>query len=223
MEKELKFIDYLKSNAYNNLDISNHKLDLHGWVNDGFDKSLNIVTEYLKNKENVIFFEVGSWKGASISKITSKFKENIDLKYIMCIDTWLGAPEFLTWGLDDSTRGISLGAQNGYPTVFYTFTKNMKLLGYNDKVIPFPMPSIQAADVLSYYNISADAMYIDGSHEYKSVIDDLETYKKLLKPGGILWGDDYDNYWPGVKQAVDEFSNKYKYKLTITGNNWIIQ
>ena len=219
MENESKFINYLKTNAYDNLDISSHTLDLQGWVNGGFDECLQLVISFLKDKENIVFFEVGSWKGASVSKICENFNQ-IDLKYIICIDTWLGAPEFLTWGLDDNTRGISLNIENGYPKVFYTFTKNIKTLNLHNTIIPFPISSIQAADVLEYYKIYADAMYIDGAHEYKAVIADLETYKTILKPGGILWGDDYN--WPGVYQAVNEFSTKYNYKVTVIDVNWLI-
>ena len=86
----------------------------------------------------------------------------------------------------------------------------MKCLKHDDIVAPFPMSSIQAAEVLRYYKIIADVMYIDGSHEYKAVICDLEEYRTLLKPGGIIWDDDYCDGWPGVIKAVDEFSLKRK-------------
>ena len=125
----MEFIDFLKQSAFKDLDTSGHKVDLQGWVNEGFHNVLHTITEELKDKTQVIFFEVGSWKGASASHICSYFKQkNVDVHSVICIDTWLGAPEFLTWGLSDPTRGVSLANVNGYPTVFYTFTKNMKCL-----------------------------------------------------------------------------------------------
>ena len=218
------FIQFLKKSAFDNLDISSHNLDLQGWVNGGFQECLNSITDSLKGKNKVLIFEVGSWKGASCSQICQHMKRTgVDIDSVICIDTWLGAPEFLTWGLNDATRGSSLLMENGYPRVFYTFTKNMKFLGNHDIVAPFPMSSVQAADVLSYYNIKADVMYIDGSHEYQSVKADLETFRPLLKPGGVMWGDDYSEAWPGVKRAVDEFVEQWKLSLVVVCVNWIIK
>jgi hypothetical protein len=220
----MEFIDFLKKSAFKDLDTSGHTLDLKGWVNHGFSETLHVITEELKNKKEVMVFEVGSWKGASASRICSHLKnEKVDVHSVVCIDTWLGAPEFLTWGLNDPTRGASLAHVNGYPSIFYTFTKNMKCLKNDDIIAPFPMASVQAADVLKHYKIMADVMYIDGSHEYRAVMTDLEEFKDLLKPGGILWGDDYDQHWPGVMRAVAEFSIKYGFTLKVTGNNWMMR
>ena len=120
----MEFIELLKQNAFKHLDTSDYTVDLQGWINGGFQEALQAISEYLKNKKQVIFFEVGSWKGASASVICNHFKaEKLDIHSVICIDTWLGAPEFLTWGISDPGRGESLRNVNGYPTVFYTFTK----------------------------------------------------------------------------------------------------
>lgn len=61
-----------------------------------------------------------------------------------------------------------------------------------------------------YFNV----IYIDASHDYESVLHDIETYYPKLKIGGIICGDDYDpppqgnNSWPEVVQAVNEFFGK---------------
>ena len=220
----MEFIELLKRSAFKNLDTSGHVVDLQGWVNPGFFSALDLITEELKNRKQSIFFEVGSWKGASTSEICKKFKnESVDIHSVICIDTWLGAPEFLTWGLNDPGRGRSLANVNGYPTIFYTFTKNMKCLNHDDIIAPFPMSSLQAAEVLRHYEIKADVMYIDGSHEYKAVASDLEEFKTLLKPDGILWGDDYCDAWPGVIKAVNEFSERNGFTLEKIGTNWLMR
>ena len=85
------------------------------------------------------------------------------------------------------------------------------------------MSSVQAAEVLRHYNIMADVMYIDGSHEYKAIASDLEEFKTLLKSNGILWGDDYCDAWPGVVKAVNEFSVRYGFALKIIGTNWLLR
>lgn len=59
-----------------------------------------------------------------------------------------------------------------------------------------------------------DWVYVDGNHAYEFVRDDLWSYCKKVKPGGILAGHDfsrlhYNNpYWGGVRRAVHEFLNE---------------
>jgi hypothetical protein len=64
-------------------------------------------------------------------------------------------------------------------------------------------------DAVSEISEDLDFVYIDGNHDYEFVIDDISTYFPLLKEGGILAGHDYTDGWPGVIQAVDEFSQKH--------------
>jgi len=214
------FLERIKGNAYDNLSVEGYQPDVHGWVQDGFDTCLNIVSEKFKNNSDMVVFEVGSWKGASAVKIAEKFKGKLDA--LVCIDTWLGAPEFYTQFLDEPGRMMTNNL-NGWPQIFYIFTKNMKTCGYSDVVVPFPISSVQGADVMRYYGIKADVIYIDAAHEYDAVLADLEAYRDLVKEGGILWGDDYGHtLFPGLSKAVDFFAAKYGYAVQVYGINWII-
>ena len=54
-----------------------------------------------------------------------------------------------------------------------------------------------------------DWIYIDGDHSYEACIKDLNNAKEIVKPGGLIIGDDYG--WPdakwqkkGVTKAVNE-------------------
>ena len=49
-----------------------------------------------------------------------------------------------------------------------------------------------------------DIVYIDASHDYESVKEDILTWLPKVKQGGIICGDDYVHGWPGVVKAVDE-------------------
>jgi hypothetical protein len=51
-------------------------------------------------------------------------------------------------------------------------------------------------------------IYIDASHDYISVKEDINLWLPKLKPGGVICGDDYILGWPGVIQAVDEVFGK---------------
>jgi predicted O-methyltransferase YrrM len=188
------------------------------------DKSFDtVITNIVTNRsreEKITIIEVGSWKGKSCITIANTLKKlgftNIS---IIAVDTWLGAPEFWTWGLNDNTRGISLNIHNGLPTVFYTFTKNIKYYKHDDVVAPFPISSQQAVEVLKYHNIKADIIYVDASHEYEPVKQDITSYWQLLNSGGTMIGDDYQSVWPGVVKAVDELSRLYG-KAEISGVVW---
>ncbi len=214
-----EFINRLKSNAFLNLSVDNYEPDLQGWVDNNFNTTF---TNFLTASTNTII-EVGTWKGRSTTQMADcMVKYGIKSPTIIAVDTWLGAPEFWTWGIDRKDHGNSLNIINGYPSVFYTFTKNVKKLGFDNIIAPFPISSIQGADVLKYYNINADIIYIDAAHEYAPVKSDITHYWNLLKSGGVLFGDDYSDYWHGVVKAVNEFANENNLKVTVNGVIWSI-
>jgi predicted O-methyltransferase YrrM len=181
----------LASDAYNDLDIEGHEVDLQGWVNPGFCECFKVVANEFSSP---FVIEVGTYKGASAVIMADTIKEG----KILCVDTWLGAPEFWTHVRD-------MAKVNGYPTIFYKFTKNVKKLGLHNIITPFPISSQQASDVLKTYKVQADIIYIDGSHEYDAVLSDLKAWWPILKDGGYMIGDDFAECHPGVVAAVREF------------------
>ena len=63
-----------------------------------------------------------------------------------------------------------------------------------------------------------DWIYIDGDHSFEGCYSDLEYALKVVKPGGLIIGDDY--YWPnskwgkkGVTQAVDKIKDENNFTL----------
>lgn len=58
-----------------------------------------------------------------------------------------------------------------------------------------------------------DFVYIDGAHSYEFVKQDIDMYFKKLKESGVIGGDDYKWYCPGVIRAVNEFVGDNKHKL----------
>lgn len=66
-----------------------------------------------------------------------------------------------------------------------------------------------------------DIIYVDASHDYESVIKDLDLWFPKLKKGGIMCGDDYVMGWPGVVRAVNEFFGTKKINLVGTQQWWV--
>lgn len=199
--------------------------DLQGWMWDGFEALVADMLSQLHSKlqRPLVVIEVGSWKGLSthtIAKVAKKANIPVD---IIAVDTWLGAPEFWTWGMNDPTRGGSLRRKAGYPLVYYLFLKNMLDNGHQDVISPLPLPSAQAYDVLRHYNIVGDMIYIDGAHEYDAVKQDISNYWNILQSGGIMLGDDYVDGWPGVKKAVDELSAEKGVSKKVHGVVWVLE
>jgi predicted O-methyltransferase YrrM len=54
---------------------------------------------------------------------------------------------------------------------------------------------------------TADMVLVDAGHTYKACLRDSHTAFKLIRRGGIVLWDDYGgNYWPGVRQAINELA-----------------
>jgi len=51
-----------------------------------------------------------------------------------------------------------------------------------------------------------DYVFLDGGHEYNTVINDLNYSKEVIDNNGSILCDDYNlSYAPGVKKAIDDF------------------
>ncbi len=64
-----------------------------------------------------------------------------------------------------------------------------RLAPFGDRYEHIREMSVEAAQ--DFENNSLDFVYIDGNHDFRNVIDDVDTWKYKVKPGGILYGHDY--------------------------------
>jgi len=136
------------------------------------------------------FVEIGSWKGKSSAYMAveiANYNKNIDF---YCVDTWEGSIEH------KNNTEISM--------LYDIFLNNMKSI--ESYYTPLKMKSLDA--VSKFEDSSLDFVFIDGSHEYEDVKDDIKAWLPKVKPGGILAGHDYyiegTDWFPGVKKAVNE-------------------
>lgn len=196
-------------NIYGSFNEKKYPLDLQGW---GECKD---ILNYIEKKKPKVIVEVGTWKGNSALKMAELLKKqgtDGDYGIVICVDTWLGSDEH--WERKYKQRWESLTHINGYPSIYYQFLANVKKLELEKFIVPIPNTSSMAARLLKKHNIKADLIYIDGSHHFDEVSADLDNYYfKILKKGGILFGDDYVNQFPGVKDAVDNFVSNNNLKL----------
>lgn len=186
---------------------------IFGWGSD--DPNFKTVIDDVQPK---LIVEVGSWLGASALHMASLAPE----AEIICVDTWLGADEFwLTFdGKSDETRDLLL--KNGYPGVYYQFLSNIYHSDAKDRITPMPMPSRMASRLLSKLGVVPDLIYIDGSHQYEDVLDDLRHYWPLLRRGGTMFGDDYFTFME-VRHAVETFCQETGATHTFTDRQWVMR
>jgi len=68
-----------------------------------------------------------------------------------------------------------------------------------------------------------DIIYIDASHDYESVKNDILAWSPKLKSGGYMCGDDYCTGWIGVYDAVNELFGKDNIKTVGTQQQWYLK
>lgn len=137
-----------------------------------------------------LFGELGYKKGVEIGVQAGIYSEilcqNIPDHEIFCVDPW--------------------GAYNRQTAekseVYYNLAVE-RLEKYNATLIR--MPSMQA--VKGFDDNSLDFIYIDGMHEFDPVMLDLICWSPKVRPGGIVAGHDFCNYYQGgVIDAVKAYT-----------------
>lgn len=59
---------------------------------------------------------------------------------------------------------------------------------------------------LSHLKGKAGLVIVDGGHSYDVCLSDSNNALSLVRKGGVVVWDDYGNYWPGVKKAINEIA-----------------
>jgi len=161
--------------------------------------------------ENAICVELGSHNGQS----ALAFIKSGRIKSIHCIDNW-----------GEGYIDPMYNRMSQVKDAEYIFNERIKPF---DNIIKVKRMTSDAADL--FKNESIDFLYIDASHDYKSVKDDILNYYPKVKTGGIISGHDYAtekncrkpriiDRVRGVKKAVDEiFGEDY---IQLCGTNWFI-
>jgi hypothetical protein len=74
--------------------------------------------------------------------------------------------------------------------------------------------------ILSKIDMSKiDYVFLDGGHEYNTVLNDLNCCFDVINNNGTVLCDDYDlQQAPGVKKAIDEFIKKNSFNCSIICN-----
>jgi predicted O-methyltransferase YrrM len=175
-----------------------YPVDIQGW-----NSHHRFLIESIEELRPSLVVEIGVWKGGSVITMGNTLKDLGLDSAVIAVDTWLGAwDHWLNPGFFED-----LGFESGYPKLFHRFMANIIHVGLTDYVVPLPLDSGNAVEVLKAKSLRPGLIHLDGAHDYESVSRDLKVWWAQLAPGGILVADDYtlDGRWPEVRAAVDEF------------------
>jgi SAM-dependent methyltransferase len=178
------------------------------FTQDWFTKNISIWATALKEfkgKPNINYLEIGSWEGRSL---------------LWVLDNILTAPTSRLTAIDP------LIDDPGWPDskdVKGTLFSNIKLSGEEARVnviVGYSQVEMRKLPLESY-----DIIYVDGSHTSNDTLEDLVLSSRLLKPGGLLIMDDYQNYglrhtFERPKFAMDVFHACFQGQFDVVHNGF---
>jgi len=124
-----------------------------------------------------ICVEVGTWEGS--------FSEGVlevpGVTKLYCVDPYKHFEN------DEYPDGMNSLSQEQFDNLFLDTSRKLTTK-FGNRVEFIRKMSSDAAT--QFDDDSLDFVYIDGNHDYKYVLEDLNTWYPKIKPGGYLCGDD---------------------------------
>lgn len=148
---------------------------------------------------SVFGLEVGTFVGSTAVRLGRLLRDS-NKGHLLCIDSFTGAGEM--WFLERFQRDLQF--EHGRPRIYELWMENIMRQGLAGTVLPWCLTSLAAAQCLSFLPWIVDFIFLDSAHLQDETFLEIAAYWKVLKPGGLLAGDDYDSF-PAVKHDVDRF------------------
>jgi SAM-dependent methyltransferase len=162
-------------------------------------EELAFLAEAAKDKT---VLEIGSWLGRSTKALAATAKQ------VFAVDHWRGSKNDAT---EEEAKFIDSWA---------TFNGNLGPEINSRKVVPINRGHEEIDPTMTYFDgVTSEAcpvgpvdmVFVDGEHSYEAAKRDIENGLKMLKPGGLLCGHDFNpGAHPGVVQAVKELVPDYR-------------
>lgn len=185
---------------------------------EGWGSNHPYFKQYIDELRPRLIVEVGTWLGGSAVHMGRLLRAaGLKDSCIICIDTWLGSSEHFLQAPERQT----LKLVNGRATFYDDFMRNVVQHGLQDLIVPFSITSVAAVEVLRELKCIPDLLYLDGDHTERGFRTDLDLYWDLLRPGGVLLGDDFD--WQEIHLNVIEFTFLKKVEFTAFANKFVIR
>ena len=135
------------------------------------------------NDETRLVVECGTWLGVSAKAILT----HAPLAHLLCIDTWMGAPEH--WA-DRRADGSPGDWAKRLPTLYETCQRN--LWPWRERVTMIRRDSLVGLGEVFQAGLVPDMIYLDTKHSLGRVTAELALCLELF-PSSPVVGDDYSN------------------------------
>jgi len=191
------------------------------YIVDNYGVSLDVIMPVeivdMGRSEFVIMLnDLNLTKGAEIGVLKGEFGEQIcksisNIEYYG-IDTWTAYGNYIDYRRKNETLEYE---QETVWDVCYEIAKTT-LAPYNATLIRGYSTEI----VNQFDDNSLDFVYIDGNHDLRHTVDDIDDWSKKVRPGGIIAGHDYWRRTKNVTIHVKDAVNSWTYLYGI--NPWFI-
>lgn len=147
--------------------------------------------------------ELGVWKGESSAKFLKR------AKFIHLVDPWSAvayedSDEFGDYqGFLDRYSKL-VGSNN--PADFQKYYDNIATTV--EQRFDKNCVKIHRMTTDEFFNTFEDKVswvYVDALHSFDGCLNDLRNSRTIIEPGGYIFGDDYGDNKPGVRDAVNAF------------------
>jgi predicted O-methyltransferase YrrM len=142
--------------------------------------------------------EIGSYAGGSaITWALALKSQPTRTGEVVCVDPWrnyLSDEDIQASATPDVLRAMAFALQD--EKVFRLFEHNIAAAQVAGLIHPLKGRFADVAASLAAD--SFDILFIDADHHYAAVLDDLRRGAPLVRPGGILCGDDLEEQWPAL-------------------------
>ena len=157
------------------------------------------------------FVEVGAWYGKSAAFMAVEiFNSKKNIKFSV-VDHWLGSIEHQKGEFAEENHIVSQASM--FPEFCRYMAPVMHLIN------PIQKGSISGSE--DFADKSLELVFLDASHLYEDVRQDIEAWYPKIKSNGIIAGHDFSNSWPGVVKAVTEFEPFRERDIIQAGHCWV--
>lgn len=180
----------------------------------GFDYSALYDRAVRDAPDGSTFVEVGCWLGRSTVYLAQRIKESGKRITLWAVDHGFGSPGGSDYGLHQPVLDQYGGNVAG------KLVSNLGHCGVLDVVVPVVLPSVRAAALVP--DRTVQFVFVDAAHDRESVLADLAAWWPKVTTGGTIAGHDYDDHWPPVVEAVNEFFGRKDLNDPACPNCWSV-
>ncbi len=145
--------------------------------------------------DRALVVELGVWQGRSVLALAEACRGTA--KRVFAIDPWADYDE----GGGPVSGYLAQYGVTSFEEVYQAYRAHCRHLALDPWIVTVRAPSVETARTWRHGPVSL--VFIDASHHYDAVSADLEAWVPLVRPDGIVCGDDWE--WDSVRRAVEDF------------------